>query len=267
LERNVLAAVRERGTLHPKELQEWFGRGRVTNAWGGISHATTTALEHLHYAGLIRVARRQAGVRVYESPAPFAFGEPLSERERLGKVVSLLVNVLAPVREGMLNALSARLRRHAAPGHDHREVLRGLLSTGELLRRDVDGVSYILPPAMRMRQAPREVKFLAPFDPLVWDRERFEQLWGWQYRFEAYTPSVKRVRGYNALPLLWGPAVIAWVNVRVAAGLDVAAGFVEKQPRERAFRDAFEAEVERLRSFLGDAQAGNRSVRRQSAPG
>ena len=35
------------------------------------------------------------------------------------------------------------------------------------------------------------VRFLAPFDPVVWDRYRFEHLWGWAYRFEAYTPPAK----------------------------------------------------------------------------
>jgi uncharacterized protein YcaQ len=34
----------------------------------------------------------------------------------------------------------------------------------------------------------RDVRFLAPFDPIVWDRRRFELFWGWPYRFEAYTP-------------------------------------------------------------------------------
>lgn len=53
-----------------------------------------------------------------------------------------------------------------------------------------------------------QVNFLAPFDPLVWDRRRFEHLWGWSYRFEAYTPPAKRVRGYYAMPLLWGERVI-----------------------------------------------------------
>ena len=36
------------------------------------------------------------------------------------------------------------------------------------------------------------VRLLAPFDPVVWDRDRFERLWGWAYRFEAYTPAAKR---------------------------------------------------------------------------
>jgi uncharacterized protein len=54
-----------------------------------------------------------------------------------------------------------------------------------------------------LADAPREVRFLAPFDPTVWDRRRLEHLWGWTYRFEAYVPERNRRRGYYAMPLLW----------------------------------------------------------------
>ncbi len=62
------------------------------------------------------------------------------------------------------------------------------------------------------------VRLLAPFDPVVWDRRRFEMLWGWPYRFEAYTPVTRRKLGYYALPLLWRDRVIGWGNVSVNNG-------------------------------------------------
>jgi uncharacterized protein YcaQ len=97
------------------------------------------------------------------------------------------------------------------------------------------------------------VRLLAPFDPLVWDRVRFELLFGWEYRFEAYTPAPKRKLGYYAMPLLWRDQVIGWANAKVDGGvLDVQLGYVSgKAPREAAFRRALEEEVERLREFLG----------------
>ncbi len=107
--------------------------------------------------------------------------------------------------------------------------------------------------------APRRVRFLAPFDPVVWDRRRFEQLWGWAYRFEAYTPAARRRFGHYAMPLLWGEDVIGWVNRvgRRGGRLDVAAGFVAgRPPAEAAFRAAFGAEVARLERFLGTPEAG-----------
>ncbi len=62
------------------------------------------------------------------------------------------------------------------------------------------------------------MRLLAPFDPVVWDRRRFELLWGWAYRFEAYTPAPKRIRGYYAMPLLWRDQVIGWGNLAVQDG-------------------------------------------------
>ena len=88
---------------------------------------------------------------------------------------------------------------------------------------------------------------------VVWDRRRFELLWGWAYRFEAYTPVAKRKLGYYALPLLWRDAVVGWGNVSVADGeLNVTVAYVGgKPPRERLFTRALEREVEGMREFLG----------------
>ena len=75
------------------------------------------------------------------------------------------------------------------------------------------------------------VRLLAPFDPLVWDRRRFEMLWGWAYRFEAYTPARQRKLGYYALPLLWRDRVIGWGNVSVKDGELIAdLGYVASRP-------------------------------------
>ncbi len=96
------------------------------------------------------------------------------------------------------------------------------------------------------------VRLLAPFDPVVWDRSRFELLWGWAYRFEAYTPVPQRKLGYYALPLLWRDRVIGWANITVyerRARPDI--GYVASPPRERAFKRELTAELDRLRLFLG----------------
>jgi hypothetical protein len=112
-------------------------------------------------------------------------------------------------------------------------------------------------PARPRAAAEDRVRLLAPFDPVVWDRRRFEAFWGWAYRFEAYTPAAQRVRGYYALPLLWREHVIGWANAAVQGGaLTVQTGYVAGQaPRDGAFARALEEEIERLRAFLG-ADAG-----------
>ena len=95
------------------------------------------------------------------------------------------------------------------------------------------------------------VRLLAPFDPVVWDRARFSLFWGWDYRFEAYTPAKKRKLGYYALPLLWRDRVIGWANADVKDGtLRATYGYVQSAPRDRAFARALDAETDRLRAFL-----------------
>ena len=61
----LLAFVRERGAVHPREVDAYFSHGTVTNYWGGASSATTHLLDAMHYRGLLRVARRDGGIRIY----------------------------------------------------------------------------------------------------------------------------------------------------------------------------------------------------------
>ena len=107
------------------------------------------------------------------------------------------------------------------------------------------------------------MRLLAPFDPIVWDRVRFELLWGWQYRFEAYTPAAKRKLGYYALPLLWRDHVIGWANLSMKNGeLQADVGYVAaRPPRDPRFGRGLESELDRVRFFLGaDLNAGVTAV-------
>jgi uncharacterized protein YcaQ len=101
------------------------------------------------------------------------------------------------------------------------------------------------------------VRLLAPFDPLVWDRRRFELFWGWAYRFEAYVPAPKRVRGYYALPLLWREDAIGWANLSLrGAALVAELGYVRgSPPRGAVFRRALDAELQEMQRFLGLGQS------------
>ncbi|MBO1075063.1 DNA glycosylase AlkZ-like family protein [Roseomonas marmotae] len=252
LAREVLDFVRGHGLTHPRDLEARFGRDRAVNGWGGFSKATTRALESLHHYGLLRVARRQNGIRLYEAALPVA--APGEVRERAHRLVMLVARILAPVPlVSLRGALALMARRNPGLGPLSPVVVAALRS-GELERGEIEGETYLWPAAetgWRHRTVPRDVRLLAPFDPLVWDRRRFEHLWGWAYRFEAYTPPSRRRFGYYALPMLWGDAVIGWANISVTGGgMQVTPDYVQDRPRSRDFHRALEAELARMERFL-----------------
>jgi uncharacterized protein len=246
LEQKVFDTVRSLGETHPRALEAHLGKKRMVNAWGGYSKATTNALEWLHWRGLLRIARRESGIRVYQPAAPLTEGA--SPTERLRQLILLLANIFAPSPEKSLQTVIAGYRDLGKT----RQTLTDLIHTGELRRETIGGVGYLWPADHRVpSDEPVRIRFLAPFDPVVWDRRRFEHLWGWPYRFEAYTPMAKRVRGYYAMPLLWGDAMVGWANASVERGrLNVEVGFAGRRPRGRDFTRELDAEISRLGIFL-----------------
>ena len=250
-EQKVLDLVSHHKRLHPRELEVSLGRERETNAWGGYSKATTRNLERLHYLGLIRIAGREKGIRLYQRAA--LQKQSLHNDERLRQLALLIARILAPLPQNRLGAALRHLGYSAPHLQGRTRIVAKLLQSGELESAEVDGVRYLWPAGRIIRREPEPVvRFLAPFDPVVWDRARFEHFWGWPYRFEAYTPPAKRKLGYYALPLLWRAEVIGWVNAsRHSSELTIDAGFVSgKRPLEKSFSSQFEAESERLRQFL-----------------
>ena len=254
-ERLLLAFVAARGEAHPREVEEHFVHGTVRNYWGGSSHATTHMLDGLHYRGLLRVARRDNGIRVYQTqrhePQPT---NPAARRARLDALVDVVANIYAPLPAASLSYYVRRLR-YAAPQlqTDINAALRR--ARDRLAHARVDGIDWYWPNEenpINASAATAAVRLLAPFDPVVHDRSRFELFWGWVYRFEAYTPAPKRKLGYYALPLLWRDRVIGWGNLSIKDGrLTSDLGYVAGgPPKDPAFKRELEAELDRMRRFL-----------------
>ena len=254
-ERLLLEFVEARGAAHPREVEAHFAHGTVTNYWGGSSYATTHMLDALHYRGKLRVARREKGIRVFRvhrhEPGPL---DAAARRARIDALVDVVVDIYAPLHGARLSYYVRRLR-YAAP-QLQKEINGALQRARErLAQARVAGVDWYWPGGEEHDSsvAPASVRLLAPFDPVVHDRARFEILWGWNYRFEAYTPVAKRKLGYYALPLLWRDRVIGWGNVAVRDGrLSVDLGYeAGKPPKDRAFKNELEEELKRMQDFLG----------------
>jgi uncharacterized protein YcaQ len=256
----VLDFVRERGTVHPREVDQHFGHGRARNGFGGNSKASTQLLDDMHYRGLVRIAARAGGVRLYAAREPAAAardaGDPVAVAAALDALVDVAVAKYAPLPERSLGELVSHLRAGVPQWAGERAAALAR-ARARLASARVEGSNWYWPagenPASRRHRPEAAVRLLAPFDPVVWDRRRFEQLWGWAYRFEAYTPATKRLRGYYALPLLWGEEVMGWGNLSLHGDeLGAELGYVAgRAPDSPAFRLALRDELDRLRRFLG----------------
>jgi uncharacterized protein YcaQ len=99
-----------------------------------------------------------------------------------------------------------------------------LVSRGELLRVRVDGwdvPGYIHPELQALAVAaadgqlkPSVTTLLSPFDPVVWDRRRAREFFGFDYRLECYTPEAKRRYGYFTLPILRRGALVGRIDAK-----------------------------------------------------
>ena len=271
LRRAILDHLKLAGPSHPREidaaLASRWTRASIVNAWGGQSNATTRMLDILQYRGLLDVVRRERGIRIHALRGADRQATTRSPRQRAEGLIELLVDLYAPLPVASLMQLTVMLGERTIPRDDLRARVPVLLRRGRLQRTRVEGTDYLWPAAdesslTSMDHQPR-VLFLAPFDPLVWDRRRFMLLWGWTYRFEAYTPLAKRKLGYYALPVLWDrgddAVVIGWVNVTRPdrRHVIVKAGYEGTRPAGVAYRTAFDEEVARLECFLADDQSSD----------
>jgi uncharacterized protein YcaQ len=251
--REVLQFVRERGTAHPRDVDAHFAHGKVRNWFGGSSNSTTQLLDAMHYRGMLRVAHREGGIRSYSirNPTP----PPPDPRAAHDALIDIVAAKYAPLPASSLGHLLSLLCRGVPQWRGDRQPALQRAKQ-RLSHIKVDGIDWYMPAGQRKRglDAPVEerVRLLAPFDPVVWDRRRFELFWGWAYRFEAYTPERRRKLGYYALPLLWCDEIVGWGNVSSkGARLNVTLGYVAgRAPRGAGFRRELEAEIEHLRLFL-----------------
>ena len=248
----VLAFVREHGVVHPREVDAHFQHGKVRNWFGGSSNASTQLLDGMHYRGLVRVARREGGVRLYAPREPHA--PPADAAAAMDALVDAVVAKYAPLPAAARGQVGSVLAGAAPQWRDGRRTALAR-AKARLPQARVDGLDWYWPAGENPAHAPAAadtVRMLAPFDPLVWDRRRFELFWRWPYRFEAYTPAPRRQLGYYALPLLWREQVVGWANLAVHGGrLMPEVGFFGPRISDAAFVNAVDDELQRLSDFLG----------------
>ena len=215
----VLGHIREHGAVRSADFSRRDGDG--AGGWWGWK-TEKRVLEGLFSRGQVMVAARENFQRVYdlrERVLPEWDDIFLPSREDASaELVLSAVRALGVTRAAWV-ADYWRMDRRSTPG-----LVRELAAAGLLLHVTVQGReepwfahpdhAALLQDAAAGRLRPRLTTVLSPFDPVVWDRRRARELFGFDYRLECYTPAPKRRWGYFVLPLLRNGELIGRLDAK-----------------------------------------------------
>ena len=248
----VLARVRAEGPLVAGDLKQREG---PKDQWWDWDKGKL-ALELLFHRGDV------AGVR---RPTDFARVYDVTERVLPPEILALPTPAEPDARKELL--VRAAKHHGVATFEDltdyHRQrnppcrpLIQELVEDGRLIETSVDEwakPAYLHPDAVRPRRVDARA-LLSPFDPVVWNRDRAERLFGFRYRIEIYVPAAKRQYGYYVLPFLLGDQLVARVDLkadRSAATLLVQSAFAEPDIDTTEVVTALAAELKLLAEWLG----------------
>lgn len=232
--REVRTVVADQGPLTATQVEEALpdmGPSERRSWWNGRS-PVRKALELLFHAGEVTSAgrtpqfeRRYALPEHVLPPEILALPDP-DEEESFTELVAAAARACGVGTERDLRDYF-RLPLAAA-----RTGIDALARRGELLPVTVEGVRQQawLHRDARIPQRVDACALLAPFDPLVWQRQRTEELFGFRYRIEIYVPATRRIHGYYVLPFLLGDSLVARVDLKAnrAAGALLVRGAFEE---------------------------------------
>ncbi len=253
----VRQVVHDAGPLTAREVDRLVGvtEERDRSHWGWNWSLTKQALEYLFFVGEVTAARRNAQFeRLYDVPERVIPAGVLARPAlSTGEAHRVLVEHAARAH-GVGTEPCLRDYFRTAPGPTQRAVAE-LVEDGVLVPADVVGWDR---PAYLHRDAatPRAVTaraLLSPFDPLVFERTRTEQLFGFRYRIEIYVPEHRREFGYYVLPFLLGDALVARVDLkadRAAGVLRVRGAWAESGAPEHTAAE-LAAELRLMAGWLG----------------
>ena len=214
--RKVLTLIKTQGPLSIRDIDDDV-LVEKDHPWASRK-PSKRALQHAFFAGDVTISARTGMLKSYELTHRH-FGwetrpKPASERDVAAYLLDRALRSQGFVSLDSICHLTAS-RKPAV-----RAVIDARVRAKQLVPIRLDDAEraefWIKPAALDPRPAPTEdlVHILSPFDPLIIQRKRLEQIFGYEHRFEAYLPRDKRQFGYFALPVLVGDRIVAALDLK-----------------------------------------------------
>ena len=231
LKEEAVAYIQENGPVCSDTLPiegeiYWHSSMHWSGNWHKNSPAARSVLEQLYTDGELIIHHKNGSRKYYdlaekylpvdvlkaENPCRSDF-DFLSWRvlRRIGAVgllwdknsaAFLGIDLNADLRKKVLSDLSAKKKINSVIAEGVK-VPFYYRTEDEALMQEILGGHADLKPRM---------SFIAPLDPLLWDKALILALWDFRYSWEIYTPAVKRKYGYYTLPVLYGDRFVGRIE-------------------------------------------------------
>jgi uncharacterized protein YcaQ len=259
--RHLLDRLRADGPLPLRALDDHSVAPWLSSGWTDQRNVSRM-LDMMWVRGYVGIGGREGGQRLWDlmerclPPDPPA--EELDDAEVTRRAALLALKALGVARmphirahftRGRYPTLPATLKALQAEGAIEPVEIEGLRGEWCVRADDVETLQS-LDGDWRGRTA-----LLSPFDNLLCDRARTEELFGFSHRLEIYTPKAKRRWGYFVLPILHNERLIGRADLRMdrKSGRLIAPAIhrEDKAPKGKAIATAIRRELERLAAWQG----------------
>lgn len=260
----ILDRIQNDGALSTAAFRD---HAHAVDWWWAPTPAARAVMEALFVSGRLGIARREGSRRHYDLIERLVPADLLAQHE--SEDDAMRHRLLSRYRAVGLTATTGQAEVMYGTGNaaDRRRRTDELVDEGVLIPVAVDGLKatqYLLAEEEPILHAsadqtadPPAVAFVAPLDPLVWDRRKLRELWGFDYLWEVYTPAAKRRWGYYVLPILFGDRLVGRIEPRferASSDLRILGIWFEKDfsPMEApGFLAVLRVALEAYRSFVG----------------
>ncbi len=281
------AYIRENGPVSSRNLPIegtvfWHSSMHWSGNWEKESKAARSVLEQLYTDGVLLIHHKNGSRKFYDLAEKYIAPEIL-QRENPCRTSAEWIRWRVLRRIGAVGLLWNR-KSDAFLGigmnnEEREEAFRKLMEEGSIQEifiegchgstkgdRGRQGQGIKSPLYMRAEDAPllqevirgdqkfrKRLEFLAPLDPMLWDRKLIAALFGFHYSWEIYTPKEKRKYGCYVLPILYGEKLIGRIEMAADAGegiLTIRKLWLEEDVRKsKALESALERSLRRFAAF------------------
>jgi uncharacterized protein YcaQ len=258
--RNVLKAVEE----GPKSSRELEDMGKMKWDWGRNAKLSNILLTRLWVAGKLMVHHRKGAIKYYSltedilPPRIFNKSPPPKGEDRIE-----MARILLRASRLASASKSPEVWWEIGKTGEMRRILSLLEKEGDVFQIRIDGYGDVLyapiededvwldPPIAKADYA----RFLAPLDPMLWNRALFKTIFGMEYAWEVYKKPHQRKFGYYCLPVVFEDRAVALIDPFYKKNEKVLEirnfHMLSEEIDRKRFRKAFDAEIKRFCRYIG----------------